>query len=174
MKKSKAMGILEGLLFASGKSLDMDELSKTLKISVDDVLDCIKSLNEEYEKTFHGINISIVGDKVRLTTKSEISIYIEEFFKPKEKERLSKAALETLAIVMFQQPVTRSDIEEIRGVSSEKALNTLKSKNLVCETGRLDKPGRPILYSITEDCLEYFGIRDTEEIQLEYKKCINR
>lgn len=174
MKKSKAMGILEGLLFVSGESIDINELSNTLEISVDEVLDCLKLLKKEYEKPFHGINISIVGNRVRLTTKSELSIYIEKFFKPKEKERLSKAALETLAIVMFEQPVTRTDIESIRGVSSEKALNTLKSKNLVCETGRLDKPGRPILYSITEDCLEYFGIKNIEEIKLEYKKCINR
>lgn len=176
MKKSKVMGILEGLLFASGDPIDINELSKVLEIPVDKVLDYLKLLKEEYKKPFHGIDVSIVGNRARLTTKSEISFYIEKFFKPQEKERLSRAALETLAIVMFQQPVTRTDIEAIRGVSSEKALSTLKSKNLVYETGRLDKPGRPILYSVTEDCLEYFGIKNIEEIQSEYKNllCINR
>lgn len=169
-----AMAALEGLLFASGKPLYIDELSKVLGINVDKVLECIKSLEDEYMKAYHGITISIVGKRVRLTTKPEISIYLEKFFKPQEEERLSKAALETLAIIMFQQPVTKVEIDSVRGVSSEKALKTLKSKNLVYETGRLDKPGRPILYAITEECLEYFGINNIEEIKLAYKKCIKK
>lgn len=169
MQKHKAMAILEGLLFASDKPLYIDELSKILEMNVKEVLECLHSLKNEYLKTYHGINISILGNRVRFTTKPEISSYIEKFFKPREKERLSTAALETLAIIMFQQPVTKVEIDSVRGVSSEKALRTLESKNLICEYGRLDKPGRPILYATTEDCLEYFGICNIEEIKSAYK-----
>ena len=93
--------------------------------------------------------------------------YIETIFKPKIKSQLSKAALETLAIIMFKQPVTRTEIEAIRGVNVERALSTLQEKNLICEMGRLNIPGRPILYATTEQCMDYFGLESIEDISIE-------
>lgn len=170
MNQEKAMGIIEGILFISGDPVSIDELRSLLKMTREQILNCIEQLQERYSKSYHGIMVSRVGDKLRLTTKPEIFPYIEIMFKPKVKSQLSKAALETLAIIMFKQPVTRIEIESIRGVNVEKALNTLKEKNLVCEAGRLNMPGRPILYATTEQCMEYFGLKHIEDISIKSLK----
>ncbi|HHY70671.1 MAG TPA: SMC-Scp complex subunit ScpB [Thermoanaerobacterales bacterium] len=170
MDLQKVMGIIEGILFISGNPINIDEISNTLDITNEQVLKCIEQLQHDYDKPCHGLMISKVGQRIRMTTKPEIFPYIETIFKPKIKAQLSKAALETLAIIMFKQPVTRAEIEEIRGVNSERALSTLQAKNLVYETGRLNVPGRPILYSITEQCMDYFGLESIEDIPIENKK----
>ncbi|WP_422443827.1 SMC-Scp complex subunit ScpB [Thermoanaerobacterium sp. DL9XJH110] len=164
MEIKKAMGIIEGILFASGDPVGIDELSKALGMTKEEIAGCICELEEEYNSPDRGIMISRVGEKVRLTTKPEVYSYIENIFKPKVRAQLSRAALETLAIIMFKQPVTRTEIEAIRGVNAEKALNSLIEKNLICEMGRMDAPGRPILYGITQQCMEYFGLRSIEDI----------
>jgi segregation and condensation protein B len=160
-------GIIEGILFTSGNPLSIDEIAHALNITNKQVLECVKQLEIEYNKPCHGIMISIVGNRIRLTTKAEIFPYIERIFKPKVRSQLSKAALETLAIIMFKQPITKSEIESIRGVNCEKAISTLLEKNLICEKGRLSVPGRPILYVTTEECLDYFGLKSIDEISIE-------
>jgi len=167
MDIQEAMGIIEGLLFISGDAIDLDEISKTLDIPKNQVMTCIAKLEEKYNSATSGIMISLVGKSVRLTTKPEIFPYIEILFKPKVKAQLSRAALETLSIIMFKQPVTKVEIEAIRGVNVEKALNSLQEKNLVCEAGRKDTPGRPILYIPTEQCMEYFGVKSIDDIPVD-------
>jgi len=163
----KSIGIVEGILFTSGNPVSIDEIANALNITNKQVLECVQQLEMEYNKPCHGIMISKVGNRIRLTTKPEIFPYLEKIFKPKVRAQLSKAALETLAIIMFKQPITKSEIESIRGVNVEKALSTLLEKNLICETGRLSVPGRPILYGITEECLDYFGLESIDDISLE-------
>ena len=167
MDLQKAMGIIEGILFISGNPVSIDEISKTLNITNEQALECVKQLKGNYDKPCHGLMVSRVGQRIRLTTKPEIFPYIETIFKPKIKSQLSKAALETLAIIMFKQPVTRTEIEAIRGVNVERALSTLQEKNLICEMGRLNIPGRPILYATTEQCMDYFGLESIEDISIE-------
>jgi segregation and condensation protein B len=167
MDLQKAMGIIEGILFISGNPVSIDEISKTLNITNEQALECVKQLKDNYDKPCHGLMVSRVGQRIRLTTKPEIFPYIETIFKPKIKSQLSKAALETLAIIMFKQPVTRTEIEAIRGVNVERALSTLQEKNLICEMGRLNIPGRPILYATTEQCMDYFGLESIEDISIE-------
>lgn len=166
MDLEKIVSIIEGILFISGDTVSIDELSKTLKVSNEQILECVNILSDDYKKSHHGLMVSIVGKRIRLTTKPEIFPYIETMFKPKIKTQLSKAALETMAIIMFKQPITRTEIESIRGVNVEKALNTLQQKNLICEIGRLNVPGRPILYATTEECMEYFGLKSIEDIAI--------
>lgn len=167
MELQKAMGIIEGVLFTSGNPVSIDEIAKALNTSRELVLECVKQLEIEYNKPCHGIMISKVGNSIRLTTKPDIFPHIEKIFKPKVRSQLSKAALETLAIVMFKQPITKAEIESIRGVNCEKALSTLLEKNLICEKGRLSVPGRPILYAITEECLDYFGLESIDDISID-------
>lgn len=168
MDINKAIPIIEGILFVSGDPISIDEISSTLNISKEQVLQSINILNDDYDKFLHGLTISIVGNRIKLTTKAEIFPYIETMFKPKVKTQLSKAALETMAIIMFKQPITRSEIEAIRGVNVERALNTLQDRNLICEIGRLNIPGRPILYGTTEECMDYFGLKSIDDISLEH------
>ncbi|MDK2878369.1 MAG: segregation and condensation protein [Thermoanaerobacteraceae bacterium] len=165
MEIDKLMSIVEGLLFVSGDPVNIGDLSRTLEISEDELLYCVRKLQEDYSSPARGIMVSQVGKCVRLTTKPDIFPYVEKMFKPKVNSQLSRAALETLAIILFKQPVTKTEIEAIRGVNVEKALSSLQEKNLVHEIGRLDAPGRPILYGATDYCMEYFGISTLEDIQ---------
>lgn len=167
MDMEKAMGIIEGLLFVSGDPIPIKDLAKTLDLTSEQILQCVAKMEERYESDCRGLMISIVGKSVRLTTKPCIFPYIESLFKPKVKAQLSRAALETLSIIMFKQPVTRVEIEAIRGVNVERALRSLQERNLIKEAGRKDTPGRPILYTITEECMEYFGIKKIEDVSLD-------
>jgi segregation and condensation protein B len=172
MKPRDIIAIIEGILFLSGDSVSMDDIARTLDMTKNDISQYVIELEEQYNTSSRGLMISKIGDNLRLTTKPEIFPYIEKMFKPKVKTQLSKAALETLAIIMFKQPVTKAEIEMLRGVNVEKALNGLLEKNLVEETGRLDTPGRPILYETTQLCMEHFGLNSFEDIPEELKKRI--
>lgn len=169
MDREQAAGIIEGILYISGDPLRIEELSKVLDITVKEVEELIDKMNEDYQSQSRGITISRVGSSVRITTKPEIYPYIEKVFGPKANSQLSKAALETLAIIMFKQPITKTEIEAIRGVNVEKALNSLQEKKLIMEIGRKDTPGRPILYGITDECMDYFGIESIEK----FKQTVN-
>ncbi|ADL07901.1 SMC-Scp complex subunit ScpB [Thermosediminibacter oceani] len=164
MDRERAMGILEGILFSAGDPVAVEDLVKALEAPKEEVMRLINDMKQEYNSKKRGIMISEVGEKVRLTTKPDIYPYIETIFKPRVKSQLSRAALETLAIIMFKQPITKTEIEAIRGVNVEKTLNSLLEKNLICEMGRLEAPGRPILYGTTQYCLEYFGLNSIEEL----------
>jgi len=173
MSHEEAIGIIEGILFVSGDPLKIEELSKALDLSIQEVEELIDKMQSYYEPKSRGIMISRVGSSVRITTKPEIYDYIEKIHGPRTTTQLSKAALETLAIIMFKQPITKTEIEAIRGVNVEKTLNSLQEKNLVTEIGRKDTPGRPILYGITDYCMEYFGIHSIEQLKKTINKCIN-
>ncbi len=164
MDSQRLLAAIEGILFVSGDPIKINEISKAFNITDEQVLKYVEQLQHDYNRPCRGLMISKVGRRIRMTTKPDIFPYIEAVFKPKIKAQLSKAALETLAIIMFKQPVTKVEIEEIRGVNPEASLNTLQEKNLIYETGRLETPGRPILYSITEQCMDYFGLKSVKDI----------
>jgi len=165
METDKLMAVIEGILFVSGDPVNINELSQYLEIPKEELLYSIQKLQEECASPSRGIMVSHVGNCVRLTTKPDIFCYVEKIFKPKINSQLSRAALETLAIILFKQPVTKTEIEAIRGVNVERALSSLQDKNLVHEMGRLDTPGRPILYGATDYCMEYFGLKATDDIE---------
>ncbi len=172
MEMKKLLGIIEGILFVAGDPVTIDELAKALDLPKSQIINSIDKMKYDYDSSARGITLTQVGDSLRLTTKPEIYPYLETMFKPKAKTLLSKAALETLSIVMYKQPVTRTEIESVRGVNCEKALNGLLEKNLISEVGRLDTPGRPIVYGVTQQCMDYFGIKSIEDIQEQLDKCI--
>ncbi|HBJ1650240.1 UNVERIFIED_ORG: segregation/condensation protein B [Clostridium botulinum] len=162
-KKSLKSGI-EALLFASGEPLTAKELSIYLEEELKIIENTIQEMMEEYDTQERGIKLISIKGSYQLVTKSENSTYIQKLLKKSKRQSLSQASLESLSIIAYQQPITRIDIDEIRGVKSESALQRLLERDLIKEVGRLEVPGRPILYGTTEEFLRQFGIKDLNQL----------
>lgn len=157
--------ILEGLLFVVGDDgLDLDEISRVLEISKDDVKELIKELQTDYQSDSRGIRIDFLGDKLKLTTKKEHNMYYQKLLTTEDNNNLSQAALETLAIIAYNQPITRIKVDELRGISNNHIIRKLVAKGLIKESGRSNMPGRPILYETTSEFLDYFGLSSIDEL----------
>jgi len=157
--------VLEGLLFVAGSDgIEAKQAAAILEIDVDDALDLLYDLQAEFKRLRRGIQITEVAGAFQLTTLPEHAPYFERLAHTPQQTTLSQAALETLAIVAYKQPITRVGIEEVRGVKSERAINTLVSKQLIKEVGRAEGPGRPILFGTTKEFLEYFGLRSLKDL----------
>lgn len=165
MDREGLKSVLEGLLFISGEEgLDLKQLASVLELKEEDVLALIEELKEEYTTHNRGLQIVEMAGAYLLTTRPEHAPYFEKLATSPQQATLSQAALETLAIIAYKQPITRAEIEEIRGVKSEKAINTLLNRSLIKETGRKDGVGRPILYGTTEQFLDYFGLNSLDDL----------
>ncbi|WP_342495548.1 MULTISPECIES: SMC-Scp complex subunit ScpB [Bacillus] len=156
--------ILEALLYVAGdEGLTRKQLMSVLEVDESVLLDIMSSVKEEYQKQERGIELIEYADSYMLLTKKEYSMYLKKLVETPSKG-LSQAALEVLAIVSYKQPITRSEVEEIRGVKSERVLHSLVAKALLCEVGRADGPGRAILYGTTPTFLEQFGLKALDEL----------
>ncbi|AZR74795.1 SMC-Scp complex subunit ScpB [Anoxybacter fermentans] len=156
--------LIEALLFVSTDPLTPEEIERVVGISKETIEKLIQTLAEEYDKTGRGFQIQKLGKGYSICTRPEYAEYIRELYQPKVQQRLSQASLETLAIIAYKQPITRAEIEEIRGVKVEKALLTLQKRGLIQELGRKNTIGTPILYGTTEKFLQYFGLKDLSEL----------
>lgn len=157
--------VIEGLLFVVGDDgLDLDEISKILEISKDETKELIKELQNDYQSSDRGIRIDFLGDKLKLTTKKEHNIYYQKLLTTEDNNTLSQAALETLAIIAYNQPITRVKVDELRGISNNHIIRKLVAKGLIKEGGRSNMPGRPILYETTSEFLDYFGLSSIDEL----------
>ncbi|WP_318245840.1 SMC-Scp complex subunit ScpB [Bacillus tianshenii] len=157
--------IVESLLFAAGdEGLTLKQLSTVLEIEENVALDAISALREDYKSPDKGIAIIELAGTFQLTTKKEHSVYLKKLVESPTSQSLSQAALETLAIVAYKQPITRTEVESIRGVKSERPLQTLSAKALVKEVGRAEGTGRAILYGTTKEFLDYFGLKNIKEL----------
>jgi segregation and condensation protein B len=165
MDYDQIKSVIEGLLFLSGdEGLEAKQIAEIVEISEETVADLLEDMKADFRRSTRGIQIVEVAKAYQLTTLPEHISYFEKLATSPSHSTLSQAALETLAIVAYKQPITRSDIEEIRGVKCEKALQTLLSKQLIRETGRAEGIGRPILYGTTKEFLEHFGLREISEL----------
>lgn len=164
MFKYNYFSIIESILFISGEPLTLKQIASIIECNVEYTKDLINEMSLEYSKCYRGIKILVSNDRYSLVTKSENSNYIEKLIGNNSRQSLSRAALETLAIIAYMQPVTRVDIDGIRGVKSDRAIMTLMEKKLIEESGRLSVPGRPILYSTTGEFLKYFGLDSIKDI----------
>ncbi|MBB6455291.1 segregation and condensation protein B [Salirhabdus euzebyi] len=163
LKKYKA--VTEGLLFASGEEgLSNKQLSKILEIDISTVAMIIDELKYDYEHEQRGITIMQSADYFHLTTKPEHAEYYERLVQSPASSRLSQAALETLAIIAYKQPITRTEIEDIRGVNSDGPVQTLLSRSLIQEAGRKDSSGRPVLFTTSTQFLTFFGLTTIDEL----------
>jgi len=157
--------ILEGLLFVVGDDgLTLKQIEDILSINLDEAKQLVTDLKKEYESDSRGITINFLGDTFKLTTKKEHKDYYEKLLQNPETNFLSQAALETLAIIAYNEPITRVEIDELRGVSTSHIVRKLLAKGLVKEVGKSDLPGRPILYKTTSDFLDYFGLSSINEL----------
>ena len=162
LSTQQAVAAVEAVLFALGKAVEIGTLSKALDITESRLLKLLKLMDDNYKDEARGIYINYLENKVQLCTKKEYyDILIKIAAQPK-KPVLSGTVLETLSIVAYKQPVTKGEIERIRGVKSDFAVNKLVEYGLIEEVGRLDAPGRPVLFATTEEFLRRFGISSTE------------
>ncbi len=158
-------GVLEGILFVVGdEGATLKELQDILNISTDEIKELILELKHDYESSSHGIRLSILGDAFKLTTKKEHKEYYQKLLVNEDSNTLSNQALETLAIIAYNEPITRIKVDEIRGVATAPMIRKLIAKGLVKEAGKSDEPGRPILYKTTNEFLDYFNIEKLSDL----------
>lgn len=150
---------VEAVLFASGDAVPLDRLAKAFEIDKRTMRLIIDGMMDNWALSGRGIMIRQINDSYQLCTRPEYEKYIKRLFEPRQKQGLSQAAFETLAIIAYNEPVTKAKIEHIRGVNSDSALARLIERNLVREAGRMDAPGKPILYETTEEFLRAFGLK---------------
>jgi segregation and condensation protein B len=158
-------GIVESLLFAAGdEGLSLKQLSAVLEVEENIAEQIIQDLMDDYENKNRGIMVVQLAGTYQLATKKENASYLRKLVEAPSSSSLSQAALETLAIIAYKQPITRVEIEEIRGVKSERPLHTLISKVLIKEVGRFEGTGRAYLYGTTKEFLESFGLKSLDEL----------
>jgi segregation and condensation protein B len=158
-------GIVESLLFAAGdEGLSIKQISQVLEIDEVYTGEILLQLTEDYKDLDRGISIVQFAGSYQLATKKENSPYLKKLVESPTTTTLSQAALETLAIIAYKQPITRAEIEEIRGVKTERPIHTLVGKVLIKEVGRAEGTGRAILYGTTNEFLDYFGLRSLKEL----------
>lgn len=159
MDSGQMKSVIEGLLFVAGdEGLDAKQLAEVLEQDAAFVTDLVLDLQSELKRQGRGIQIVELAGTYQLSTVPEHAPFFERLAYSPSRTSLSQAALETLAIVAYRQPITRIEIEEIRGVKADRALQTLVAKDLIQEVDRADAPGRPILYGTTKSFLDYFGL----------------
>ncbi|MDG4655711.1 SMC-Scp complex subunit ScpB [Ectobacillus antri] len=157
--------VAEGLLFAVGEEgIEMSRLMYVLDLSMEEASSIIEELRETYEQPDRGFRLVEHGGAYRLITKKEHALYYKKLIESPTSSSLSQAALETLAIIAYRQPITRTEIEDIRGVKTDKALQTLTARLLIKEMGRAEGTGRPILYGTTKEFLDAFGLQSLKEL----------
>ena len=157
--------VLEGLLYIAGdEGLEESKALKILKVDKGYLDKLLSELVLDYEKEDRGIQLENFGDRFKLVTKKEHAEYYKDFFNEEVDSGLSQSALEVLAIIAYNEPVTRVMVDEIRGVGSAHIIRKLVFRNLIKEVGRSELPGRPILYGVTEQFLDYFGLKTTADL----------
>ena len=164
MERQKAEAVIEAILFTMGESVEVNRLADVIEEDVKTTKEILEDMKERYIREDRGISIMELEDSVQLCTKADMYEYLIKIAKTPRKFVLTDTVLETLSIIAYKQPVTRVEIEKIRGVSCDHAINKLIEYNLITELGRLDAPGRPLLFGTTEQFLRSFGVKSLEEL----------
>ncbi len=164
MEKINIQCAIEGILFAAGEPVKAAKLAAVLNTDIETVTEAVKLLKYSYDTEMRGVMIIDIDDGYQICSRPEYYVYIQEILGEQRRQALSNAAMEALAIVAYKQPITRGQVEFIRGVNSDGAINRLVERDLIEETGRLDAPGRPILYSTTQNFLRCFGLNSPKDL----------
>ena len=164
--------IIEGILFVAGAGVSVAEIAEKLEITENDVMEAFEILKEKYNED-SGINIIHYKDKIQLCSNPAYSSYISEILNPIREKALTKAALETLAIIAYKQPVTKLDIEEIRGVNCDYTVQLLTEHKMIEVVGRKDAVGKPLLFGTTDEFLKRFDLKDIDELP-NYEELLDR
>ena len=156
--------IVEGLLFVAGDAVPIKDICSVISIDETTLKRIVNQMMDSFNEENRGIQIIEVNNCYQLCTKPEHYEYIERLVKPQSRQGLSQASLETLSIIAYKQPITKSQVDYIRGVKSESCFSRLMEKELISEAGRMDGPGRPILYRTTDSFLKLFGLKSLNEL----------
>ena len=162
--KAALKAALEAILFSMGDSIDAESIAQALEVEEEQIRTVLNEMEQEYEDPSHGIRIIRLEGRYQLATKKEQYPALISLVRQPRKINLSDVVMETLSIIAYKQPVTRSQIEKIRGVSCDHAISRLLEYGLICEAGRLDAPGRPILFGTTEEFLRHFGTDSIDDL----------
>ena len=158
-------GVLEGLLFIQGdEGVTLEDICNILEISTEEAKELLLKLKKNYEEKNRGLRIRYLGNAFKLTTKEEHRVYYQKLLTDEENNGLSPAALEVLAIIAYNEPITRAEIDEIRGLASDYTIRKLLAKGLIKEVGKSTMLGRPNLYQTTHEFLDYFGLATKEDL----------
>ncbi len=164
MIKDKIPYAIEGILFAAGEPVKAAKLAAVLETDIDTVTEAVKLLKYNYDTEERGMTVIDIDDGYQLCSRPDYYNYIQLILGEQRRQALSNAAMEALAIIAYKQPITKGQIEYIRGVNSDAAVNRLTERGLIEECGRLDAPGRPILYKTTQNFLRCFGISTPKDL----------
>ena len=164
MEIREIQAAIEAVLFAAGDAIELERLADIVDVDKKSLREILKKMMDEYNYERRGIHIIRMEDSYQLCTRGEFSEYVSRLAEPPKMMNLSNAALEVLAIVAYKQPVTKSSIEHIRGVNCDYIVNRLIERNFIEEKGRLDAPGRPILFGTTQHFLRIFGVSELEDL----------
>ena len=164
MDKTKAQAVIEAVLFTMGESVEISRLADVIEEDVKTTKSILEDMEKNYAKKGRGISLIYFDKSVQLCTKAETYEYLIKIAKAPRKMTLTDTVLETLSIIVYKQPITRVEIERVRGVSCDHAINKLLEYDLITELGRLDAPGRPLLFGTTEQFLRSFGVGSLEEL----------
>ncbi|AEF94875.1 chromosome segregation and condensation protein, ScpB [Desulfotomaculum nigrificans CO-1-SRB] len=162
--REQAKSALEVLLFVASEPLTVQTLARIVEIDLADAEELLKELAAEYQARSGGLQLVEAAGTWQMCTKGEFAPYVERLYNQRSNHGLSKAAVETLAIIAYRQPITRAELELIRGVKVDSPINTLLERNLIEEKGRREGPGRPVLYGTTKEFLKYFGLKDLSQL----------
>lgn len=164
MEKKELEAAAEAILFTMGNAVEVERIARAIGISVEDTRKMLCAMKEKYETEGRGIRLIELEDSFQMCTKPQFYEYLIKIAKQPKKMILTDAVLETLSIIAYKQPVTRIELEKIRGVKCDHAVNKLIEFNLVKEVGRLDAPGRPLLFGTTEEFLRRFGVSSIDDL----------
>ncbi len=164
MEEKNYKAIIEAVLFTMGESVELERLSGGLELDRDKTRAIIEEMQREWDAAGRGVTIMELDGAYQMCTKTEMYEYLIRIARQPKKRVLTDVLLETLSIIAYKQPVTKAEIEKIRGVSSDHAVNKLVEYRLVCELGRLEAPGRPLLFGTTEEFLRSFGVHSVDEL----------
>lgn len=164
MENKNYEAIIEAILFTMGESVELEKIADAIELDKKKTKAIIERMMERYADDSTGLQIIELDGSYQMCTKTEMYEYLIRIAKQPKRHALTEVLLETLSIIAYKQPITRVEIEKIRGVSSDHAVSKLVEYNLVCELGRLDAPGRPLLFGTTEEFLRSFGVQSIEEL----------
>ena len=164
MERAKAKAVLEAILFTMGDSVAIDSLAAVIEEDRKTTGEILEEMAQDYSVQDRGIGLTVLDNAVQMCTKGELYEYLIKIAKAPKKFVLTDTLLETLSIIAYKQPVTRLEIERVRGVSCDHAVNKLLEYDLIMEVGRLDAPGRPLLFGTTEQFLRSFGVKSIEDL----------
>lgn len=157
-------GVVEAILYVAGEPVPVEDLAHALDMTRSEMEGVLDGLRDTCDLERRGLQLNRYGGEVQLSIRAEYAAYVERLLQPVQQQSLSQAAMETLSVIAYRQPVTKADIEKVRGVKCDYSVQSLINKGLICEMGRKETLGRPILYGTTDAFLRHFGIESLDEL----------